>query len=183
MAATAEYARIIVDTENPWPGPEAFSEEEEGFFRGRRDETAELRRLVSDAPLTVLFGISGLGKTSLIRAGLFPIVRRDGILPIYVRLETGSTAAPLSEQLKTALERELVAREADAPEFEPGESLWRYLHRAGLELWSPQNRLLTPLFVLDQFEEVLTSDLGKQSLHELLIELADLVENRYRAAW
>ena len=30
---------------------------------------------VLDAPVTVLYGRSGLGKTSLLRAGLFPLLR------------------------------------------------------------------------------------------------------------
>ena len=51
---------------------------------------------VLDAPVTVLFGRSGLGKTSLLRAGLFPLLRdpsphlsltRIHYLPVYVRLD------------------------------------------------------------------------------------------------
>ena len=64
-----------------------------------------------------------------------------------------------------------------------GESLWSYLHRAGLELWSEQNQLLTPVFVFDQFEEVFT--LGAENpaaVARLRIDLADLIENRLPAA-
>lgn len=175
QADTGTRGRPIADRENPWPGPEAFNEAAAPFFNGREDETAELRRLVMSAPLTVLFGASGLGKTSLIQAGLFPAIRAD-FLPIYVSLR--ESAASLGEQLKAALQKEISLHQIDAPAFEPGESLWRYLHRRDLELWSPRNQLLTPLFVLDQFEEVFTFAASSKPITALRLELADLVENR-----
>ena len=52
-----------------------------------------------DAPVTVLYGRSGLGKTSLLRAGLFPLLRERHFLPVYVRFELKPGAAPLSRQL------------------------------------------------------------------------------------
>jgi hypothetical protein len=80
-------AQVVIDEQNPWPGLEAFDEASERFFNGRGTESAELRRLVLQAPLTVLFGASGLGKTSLVQAGLFPLLRKDHLLPVYVRLD------------------------------------------------------------------------------------------------
>src|SRR5262249_30096255 len=62
------------------------------------------------------------------------------------------------------------------------ESLWEYLHRTNLELWSPRNRFLTPVFVLDQFEEAFT--LGAENpggVARLRIDLGDLIENRMPA--
>lgn len=178
--AVVEEIRTRVDSENPWPGPLPFDETAEEFFHGRTEEAADLRRLVLDAPFTVLFGASGLGKTSLLQAGLFPLVRADNLLPIYVRrLDLTRPALSVGEQLKSALEREKAAHRIEAPPFQPGESLWRYLHRAGLELWSPQNRLMTPLFVLDQFEDVFTLGARNQAfIEQMRVELADLIENR-----
>ena len=37
--------------------------------------------------LTLLYGQSGLGKSSLLRAGLFPRLRDEGLLPVYIRLD------------------------------------------------------------------------------------------------
>ena len=59
------------------------------------------------------------------------------------------------------------------------ESVWEYLHRAGFELWSAQNYPLTPVIVLDQFEELFT--LGEQvpgRVDDFRDELGDLAENR-----
>lgn len=171
-----------LDEQNPWPGLRAFEEAAEPFFNGRREESAALRRLVMQAPLTVLFGASGFGKTSLIQAGLFPLLRRD-VLPVYIRLDLREQEAPLLEQAKTALEAALQMRHVEAPEPDDAESLWEYLHRTGLEFWSTQNQLLTPLFVFDQFEEVFTLAAGSTArVARLRADLADLVENRVPAA-
>ena len=178
-APVGEETHHRVDAESPWPGPEAFDEAAERFFNGRRDETAELRRLVLDGAFTILFGASGLGKTSLIQAGLFPLIRKDHLLPIYVRLDVRASGGSIGEQLKNALIKEMTVRNIDGPEFGPDESLWRYLHRADLELWSAENQLMTPLFVLDQLEEVFTVGAeNRGAMARLRMELADLVENR-----
>ena len=174
--------QVAIDEQNPWPGLGSFDEGAERFFHGRQNESAELRRLALNAPLTVLFGASGLGKTSLVQAGLFPLMRKEHYLPVYVRLDLSDRATPLIEQVKFALHTQLQARRVDAPAMRDGESLWCYLHRAGLEMWSEQNQLLTPVFVFDQFEEVFT--LGAENpaaVARLRIDLADLIENRLPA--
>ena len=176
-------AEIAIDEQNPWPGLGSFDEGAARYFNGRQTESAELRRLLVDTPLTVLFGASGLGKTSLVQAGLFPLLRKQHYLPVYVRLDLGDRTAPLIEQVKSALQSQILAKGVDAPAMRDGESLWVYLHRPELELWSKQNQLLTPVFVFDQFEEVFT--LGAENpaaIARLRIDLADLVENRLPAA-
>jgi formylglycine-generating enzyme required for sulfatase activity len=176
-------AEMAIDEQNPWPGLGSFDEGAARYFNGRQTESAELRRLLLDAPLTVLFGASGLGKTSLVQAGLFPLLRKQYYLPVYVRLDLSDRTAPLIEQVKFALQSQIQAKGVDAPAMRDGESLWIYLHRAELELWSKQNQLLTPVFVFDQFEEVFT--LGAENptaIARLRIDLADLVENRLPAA-
>ncbi len=165
--------------ERPWPGLDAFDEAGADFFHGRDRETAALARCVEDSPLTVLFGRSGLGKTSLLKAGLFPRLRKRGYLPVLVRLDIRPEAPAFDEQLGAALFAEIRQREADAPTAVPGESLWQTLHRSDFELWSSQNYPLTPLIVIDQFEELFT--LGRalgETVDRFRLTLGDLAENR-----
>ena len=79
-------AHTGVDEQQPFPGLRSFTEDAQAYFFGRSREAAELIRLVKRDVATVLFGRSGLGKTSLIQAGLFPLLRVDNFLPIPVRL-------------------------------------------------------------------------------------------------
>ena len=171
-----------VDEDSPWPGLGAFDEAAQRFFNGRRKEAAELRRLVQYAPLTVVFGASGLGKTSLLQAGLFPLLRKENVLPLYVRLDVRDRSAPLIDQVKNAMLTQFNTQHVEAPAFDQAESLWEWLHRDGLELWSQRNQLLVPVFVFDQFEEVFT--LGAENgaaISRLQIDLSDLIENRIPA--
>ena len=83
--ATAAAAATQLDSENPWPGLESFEENAHAFFFGRDHEAASLLHHVLDAAVTVLYGRSGLGKTSLLRAGLFPLLRDRNFPRVYVR--------------------------------------------------------------------------------------------------
>ena len=44
--------------------------------------------------LTLLYGVSGLGKTSLLQAGLFPALRAEDYLPVPIRLDYVDGAIP-----------------------------------------------------------------------------------------
>ena len=86
--------------ENPWLGLFSYSEETRAYFHGRDEEGAELARRVQRKLLTVLFGQSGLGKTSLLRAGLVPRLRERGLLPGLRahRLRAGFAVAVRADQ-------------------------------------------------------------------------------------
>ena len=168
-----------LDSENPWPGLESFEENARAFFFGRGRETESLLNHVRDTAVTVLYGRSGLGKTSLLRAGLFPALREENFLPIYVRLELQRGSAALSRQLHESVYESIQANAPDSLLPADDESLWEYLHRKDFELWSAQNYPLTPVIVLDQFEELFT--LGErvpELVREFMNDLGDLAENR-----
>ena len=172
-----------IDEQNPWPGLREFNEAAERFFNGRGEESAALDRLVTQAPLTVLFGASGLGKTSLLQAGLFPLLRKEHFLPVYLRFDWRGGSAPLIEQARSELQAQIASQHVDAPAWIANESLWEYLHRNQLELWSPENYRLTPVLVLDQFEELFTIGAEHaEPVDQLKIDLADLIENRVPGA-
>jgi tetratricopeptide (TPR) repeat protein len=173
---------LQLDAENPWPGLESFDEASAAFFHGREAETQGLLLALRRAPLTVLYGQSGLGKTSLLRAGLFPLLRDADHLPVYIRLDHGEDSPPLADQVRQRLEE--AAREArcELPLPMEGESLWAYFHRRDLDIWSERNRPMTPVLVFDQFEELFT--LGRRAtaraldISAFLAFLACLAENR-----
>lgn len=182
MSFPARTQTSSVDRENPWPGLESFNEDSRAFFFGREVETDQLSRLVSRQTLTVLFGQSGLGKSSLLQAGLFPILRESDHLPLYLRLDHAPNAADLVAQVKISLNAAFTAAGADAPAFSDDETLWEYFHRKDVDIWSAKNRLLTPVLAFDQFEEIFTLGRTDEACSErsrvFLSELACLVENR-----
>lgn len=61
--------------ESPYPGMRAFEEEESPWFFGRAAKVDELLVHLRKSRLLPLVGASGVGKSSLVRAGLVPAVR------------------------------------------------------------------------------------------------------------
>src|SRR4051812_21015349 len=147
-----------VDAANPWLGLASFSEETRVFFHGREDDAAELARRVQRKLLTVLFGQSGHGKTSLLRAGLVPRLRDEGYCPVYVRLDYAPESPPPAEQIKDAI---FAATRAAGTWTKtgasvPGETLWEFLHHRDDQLSDATGNPLIPLLIFDQFEEIFT---------------------------
>src|SRR5665213_251464 len=173
-----------IDERNPWLGLASFTEETRQYFYGREEEIAELARRVQRKLLTVLFGQSGLGKTSILRAGLVPRLRSQGYCPVYVRIDYGKDSPEPAEQIKQAISRS--ARRAgewtQAGTAVEGESLWEFLHHRDDVLRDESGATLIPLLTFDQYEEIFTmaqrDDFAPARAARFIEELADLVENR-----
>ena len=177
-------AQSTVDAQHPWLGLDSFTEETRAYFYGRDEEVAELARRVQRKLLTILFGQSGLGKTSILRAGIVPRLRPMGYCPIYVRIDYSPDSPAPSEQIKQAILR---STQASGQWTQPGvavagESLWEFLHHRDDVLRDASGKPLIPLLIFDQFEEIFTlaqtDDFGRRRATEFVEDLADLVENR-----
>jgi formylglycine-generating enzyme required for sulfatase activity len=146
------------------------------------------------ARLSLLFGLSGLGKTSLLRAGLFPLLRHtENILPVYIRLDFKAEKLDLRAQVLQELFNEAMASDIEMPSATGfgeassssppnGITLWEYFHHTGADFWDKKNRPVTPLLVFDQFEEVFTigrtNPSAAKEVESFLDELSDLAAGR-----
>ena len=165
---------------SPYRGLAAFEEQDAPFFFGREAATIEvldrMSRLLAGASLLVVSGMSGAGKSSLLRAGMLPRIRAAGLaaapgaaswprvlltptrepldeLALRVALLVGTDAATVRRGLSTNPEGfALTARQATLAEP----------HRPTRDPRAPtvepdqpsrQRRLL---LVVDQFEELFT---------------------------
>lgn len=172
--------------QNPWPGLAAFTAANREFFYGRETEIAEIFRRVRRQMLTVLFGVSGLGKTSLLQAGLLPKLGGTPFHPILIRLDHSPAAPDLIEQVRAAITREVeLARQAGVkvPRGpEAGEDLWGYFHDKTTDWLNAKEDVVNPVLVFDQFEEIFTREASTRELEErrqrFMELLANLVENR-----
>jgi len=135
-----------------YPGTQPFgdSPEDQARFFGRDAEAEQLYLRVLSVPLLVQFGRSGLGKTSLLQAGLFPRLRQKPFLPTMIRLNDtkDSLTAAVTRSLQEACDAEGLEFVADDTS-----SLWRLL--ATTSIWRG-DLLVMPVLVFDQFEEVFT---------------------------
>ncbi len=165
----------------PYPGLLAFQEQDAAVFFGREAETGEgldlLHRIhrLDGTRLVVILGASGTGKSSLMRAGLLPRLRRDPdrwlvIDPIRRRDDPyRELAAALGAALERAgrprpwheLRSALVAPADEAAAF-----LLAAAHELRLASGRPDCRIV---LAIDQLEELLAEGDGAVSAHFLTL--------------
>ncbi|MGW3353710.1 nSTAND1 domain-containing NTPase [Nonomuraea rubra] len=136
----------------PYLGLAAFHERDADWFFGRGELVAALTRQVADGPgLTAVFGASGSGKSSLVRAGLMPA------LPLEWRAVVLTPAEHPLTELATVLAPLIGANPA---------TLAKRLAEDPGAVWPPagdpddggngEPAESRPLLVIDQFEETFT---------------------------
>jgi serine/threonine protein kinase len=72
------YTRELRVDESPYAGLSSFQESDADRFFGRSNEIAAVVNRVRDQPLIAIVGPSGTGKSSFIRAGVVPALKRSG---------------------------------------------------------------------------------------------------------
>jgi tetratricopeptide (TPR) repeat protein len=179
--ATWDASEGAVDENRPWPGLASYAELHQQYFFGRDSEIDALYRRVRRKSLTILFGQSGLGKTSLLHAGLFPVLRKDGMLPVSIRLDYAPSAPALDVQVRVALADAIAAVGGTLP-GNPGTAttLWEVFHDPERVPRDASGAPLVTVLVFDQFEEMFTrgyaTDAGRARAAEFVNGLAALVE-------
>ena len=147
---------------NPWLGLSSYKYEDASRFYGRDKELQELANIVRQNSFTTIYGVSGAGKTSLINAGLFPMLDKENFLPIYIRLNHGEGRIGYDEQMINAVENALTKANAESDLTEDTQidseldKLWLYFHSH--RFWTSDNHKLVPILFIDQFEEIFTKN-------------------------
>ncbi|MGE5106546.1 MAG: hypothetical protein ACM3H8_03315 [Sphingobacteriales bacterium] len=157
-------------------GLQSYTEAQAKSFFGRDNEINNLTKLVESNTLTIVFGKSGTGKTSLLNAGIFPSLRKHYCLPFRIRLEFNKESPDLITQIKNVLKQEIDKYGFKVEAYPSTETLWEYFHKE--PLW----KTITPILVFDQFEEIFTlaktnSRFGAKEQALFWEELSDLIEN------
>lgn len=139
---------------NPFKGLRAFYEDDASDFHGRdRVVTEVLKRIEGGERLIALVGPSGSGKSSLVRAGVVPAIRKSAI--------EGSDRWPVAQMVPGSrpfaeLEVGLLRSSLDAPS-----DLGELLEHPELGILKAALRVIPRddsrmLLVIDQFEELFT---------------------------
>jgi WD40 repeat protein/class 3 adenylate cyclase len=138
---------------NPYKGLRAFEEGDAVDFFGREELVEQLVKRLGQTRFLAVVGPSGSGKSSVVRAGLIPAIRR-GAIPA----SEGWRIADMfpSDHPLDGLEAALLRAAPDPPPslMEQLERDEHGLHRAVLRLLPSDGSEL--VLVIDQFEEVFT---------------------------
>lgn len=160
---------------NPWLGLQTY--QEGNRLWGRDTEVSTLSDIICNNLAIVVFGKSGIGKSSLIHAGISPEIRNRGLFPINIRLEH-NTNISYTSQIKNAVENVLTLDDKLGESF-PSIGLWDFFHRH-VFYDKIEHRETSPVIFIDQFEEIYTlADADhKNFAQELFEEFADLLNNK-----
>lgn len=164
----------------PYRGLEYFDESHTEFFFGRESLTAQLVGQLKAEHIVAVVGASGIGKSSLVRAGLLSQLRKEttplGEPRWRIKLLTPtenplkSLAAAFIDPGASELERAEQLRRAENFLHDGGEGLAQ-LVRASLPIHSngtklPEGEHPRLLLVIDQFEEVFSLARGSHAEQE-----------------
>ena len=147
---TVDRASRFANAKNPWLGLGSYHEGQQLY--GRNKETTDLTDIIVHHTASVVYGKSGIGKSSLLRAGVFPQLRQNGLVPIYLRLAHNSDVS-YTQQVENAI-KEIVTLKDLLPKDFPDMGLWDFFHRN--QFLNDNGSPVTPVVVLDQFEEIFT---------------------------
>lgn len=167
-----------------FPGVKPFDTGQKDLFFGRSEETLSLLDLIQARQITVLFGRSGFGKSSLINAGIIPLLNEERRYShINVRftkyLNESNTGFKPDETLRELLRRLLKSRTCDElAEVTNSEETFWFLVKA--IQWEQKINEIVIFF--DQFEELFSYP--KQDIENFSCQLADVLYSpvpiRYR---
>ena len=146
----------------PYRGLSAFREEDEPFFYGREDFTGKLVAAVNKSAFIPVVGASGSGKSSAVRAGLIPALRRAKDRRVWDMITLKPQAQPL-QSLARALIPLLEPEMTEVQRLEQATNLADLLVTRKIELSALIDRCLERqpgtdqiLLVIDQWEELYT---------------------------
>ncbi|HXG75872.1 MAG TPA: BTAD domain-containing putative transcriptional regulator [Gaiellaceae bacterium] len=178
LGAERAPAPTFTPAENPYRGLRAFEERDAAAFFGREELVAELVAAVGERRFVTVVGPSGIGKSSVVRAGLLPALRRDALPGSRTWLVTDMFPGSYPyEELAAALLRVAVERPDDLVEE---------LRRDELGIARVTKRVLPPgaelVLVVDQLEElfILTGEDERRGFVAALVALAADTRSRVR---
>lgn len=131
-----------------YPGLNAFADYQADVFFGRDKEINQLFNLVAAENTVLLFAQSGVGKSSLLNAGIMPRLRQKEFFPVHVRFQGWDAAdAKPADNLKASLASFFSEDNIPVKLSSRNAPLWEFIKGCKY----PRDH--TPVLIFDQFEE------------------------------
>lgn len=135
---------------NPWLGLAPYTEGTPLY--GRTKESIQLADIIKYNTASVVFGKSGIGKSSLLSAGISPLLREENYIQVRIRL-VHNTEVSYIDQIESKV-RETVKCTDRLPTDVNNLGLWDFFHRHSFTIENGIDCI--PVIILDQFEEIYT---------------------------
>ncbi len=162
---------------NPWLGLLSYQDPNKTSaqykFCGRENAISSLFAMIDNNLLVTMYGKTGIGKTSVLNAGVFPLLRSRNYLPVSIRLgkyessQITSFAKCIVDEIESEIKNIGGKISTKFPNFASEnclsvEFLWKYFLTSNFQ--NSQGEDIYPVIALDQFEEIFISNPKESTL-------------------
>lgn len=149
---------------NPWMALAAYKEptsenNNEHKFCGRKEASYDVSHMIEENLCVTIYGRTGIGKTSLLNAGVFPFLRIRKFYPIVLRF---SEMLDVEENSDISFIEHIISKLNNELDYNRDESngsinlyddnfLWSFF--SSHEFKTKEGKSVIPVLVFDQFEE------------------------------
>lgn len=124
----------------------AYDEVHAGYFFGREEDIRSISEKIYRDNAVLLYGESGVGKTSLVNAGLLPLLQKEGVIVASLTVRPGFTSTDILKTLQSIV---------PSPQLQPSsgeaKSFIETFQDVAKSLRSNEQRLVV---ILDQVETI-----------------------------
>lgn len=150
-----------------YKGSRSFELEDADMFFGRETAVQEFYRQILGGRLAILFGRHRVGKTSLLRAGLFPRLLSDGRLPVYIRSLGGNSTQDIIHSILLQLHLD---------NYPANTALHTFLYHICKHFNDGIRELV---IILDQFERFFSLYLNDKERQSFASDIGDCLYDRF----
>lgn len=147
-----------------WNGLDFYKEGQ--VIYGRDTEIKNITKAIDQNIQTIIYGQSGIGKSSLLNAGIFPKLRDLNYFPFVIRFEGLSESIDFEEyvisQIKNAaqadcalINKESLILQCSHDEFNETKDIWQFLNSTKFITQNGESYI--PVIIFDQLEELLNN--------------------------
>ena len=148
---------------NPFPGLRSYRQGEEHLFFGREKQVDELAKKLYTTRFLTVIGEVGCGKSSLIKAGLFPHICKPGSINSTWQIISLSSGTDPILNLSKAIATQFF-NHTDAHSIQ---NILRKSEKGLIEVFQTENVTSRILIFVDQFEEIFSLSQFEKNNHQV----------------
>lgn len=173
---------------SPWNELDYYKEGQPIY--GRDEEIWKVSNGICQNLQTIIYGQSGIGKSSLLFAGVFPQLRKENYFPVFIRLGIPSKK-PYSDRVIEEVLKETSRTDSSigkvpivykttiqlerSSEDDHAWKLWNFFSTT--QFSDAQGQPYIPVLVFDQFEEVLNNLETHNQAEQFLLDIYSLIDD------